>query len=287
LHHFLYVTARARRGLDASRPAAATSLADTAGFGALSRQQREAWTDAVTYYGSAIADRDILFDSSLVRVTNELARLDDAPSLRNGRLDSALATVLERAIPVYRANWWPRHDAANRRWIADASAALAQHGDSAVRWESRAFRAPWSSTPVRVDVAAYTNWAGAYTTERPAHVNVSSLAEANQGSYAFETLFHEVLHTMEDSLFSVLQSAFGASGKRLYRDPTHPFIFYTAGTVTRRLYPEHVPFAERAGIWARNPDFVHALPLLRTHWQSYLEGAISFEEALRRFADAW
>jgi hypothetical protein len=287
LHHFLYLTARGRKGLDASRSGVVAALADTVGFGALSSDQRGAWDAALAYYGRALADRDILFDSSMVRVTNELARIDDAPSLGGARLDSALLATLERAMPAYRALWWARHDASNRRWIVAATAMVAEHGDSAVQRESRAFRTPWSAKPVRVDVAAYTNWAGAYTTEHPSHINISSTNTGNQGSYVFETLFHEVLHTMEDSVFAALRSAFRDSGKRSFRDPTHPFIFYTAGEVTRRAYPDHVPYAERFGLWAGNADFVRALPLLRAHWQPYLDGKITLEESMRRFAGAW
>src|SRR5215207_9961413 len=64
LHHFLYVTARARRGLDATRRAVTTALADTAGFGALPMSKQAEWTTALDYYTRTIAERDILFDTS-------------------------------------------------------------------------------------------------------------------------------------------------------------------------------------------------------------------------------
>src|SRR3954471_4928285 len=64
LHHFLYVTARARRGLDAMRPAVTAALADTAGFGALPASRRAEWDAALDYYTRMLAERDILFDSS-------------------------------------------------------------------------------------------------------------------------------------------------------------------------------------------------------------------------------
>ena len=41
LHHFLYVTARARRGLGTTRPAVTSALADPAGFSALRRVAAE------------------------------------------------------------------------------------------------------------------------------------------------------------------------------------------------------------------------------------------------------
>jgi hypothetical protein len=284
LHHFLYTTARARRGLDADRATVTRSLADTAGMASLSTPQRRDWDQALEYYGKALADRDILFDSAMVAVTVRLSHVGGSTLSATAPLDSTHARALTRAAVAYRAAWWPRHDAANRAWIAAVQPLLAQHGDSAAAWESRAFGVPWSATPVPVDVTAYANWAGAYTTEGPDHVTVSSLNPDNQGTAAFETLFHEVLHTMDRDLFEHYRTAARAEGKRMLRNPTHPFIFYTAGEVTRRLFPGHAPFAESGGLWERARDLGAMRPLLQRHWQLWLDGRITMDEALRRIA---
>src|SRR4029078_3533559 len=136
LHHFLYVTARARRGLDATRQSVTSSLGDTVGYGALPAAPRTEWDEALAYYSRAIAERDILFDSALVVVNVSLSHVS-GESLRGAGLDSELTRALERAAPAYRGLWWPKHDASNRRWIAAAQPLLAQHGDSAAAWEAR------------------------------------------------------------------------------------------------------------------------------------------------------
>ena len=101
LHHFLYVTARARKGLDATRPATTAVLGDTVGVGALSPSLRAAFERAVAFYDSAVAARDILFDSSLVAVNDRLAELEQASSVRGAvRLDAGIANALERAAPA-------------------------------------------------------------------------------------------------------------------------------------------------------------------------------------------
>ncbi len=283
LHHFLYVSARARRGFDATRPAVTNALVDTVGFGALPESLRADWEEAVAHYGRAVAERDILFDSALVVVNVALSRLT-GESLGATRLDTDLARALDRAAPVYRRLWWPRHDAANRRWMAAVQPLLVQHGDSAAAWEARAFGVTWPNEPVPVDVTAYANWAGAYTTEGPSHVTISSLNADNQRTAAFETLFHEVLHTMDRPLFERYRSAAREQGKRMLRNPTHPFIFYTAGEVSRRLFPGHVPYAEAVGLWQRAQDLGAMRPLLQRHWQPWLDGQITLDEALRRIA---
>ena len=292
LHHFLYASARARRGLDTSRTAIRLAMRDTAGYGKLSATMRRGWDDALAYYDREFAQKDILFDSALVAITDKLSAAGAAPSLARAGIDSTLRRILESAAPAYRANWWPRHDASNQRWIAALKPLLAAHGVAAAQFEARVFRAAWPDSP-RVDVCAYTNWAGAYTTGGPAGagrnraaIHVSSIDPADLGTPAFESVFHEVLHTMDDSLFSVLRGAFRAAGTRFPRDPTHGFIFYTAGAVAKQAYPSYTPMAEAGGIWSRG-DFPRMLPLLRAHWQSYLDGTITMEEALHRIAAGW
>ena len=288
LHHFLYMTARARAGLDANRAAVGLVLGDTVGFGTLTRDQRDGWAAALAHYGRAVAPRDILFDSSLVAVNDRLAELEAATAVTGAPgLDAGIAAALDRAASAYRALWWPRHDAANRRWTSDALIPLREHGAEAARVEAVAFRTRWSATPVRVDVSAYTNWAGAYTTENPGHINIASDSATVGRPVSFELLFHEVLHTMDDSVFRVLQTSFRTQKKRWFRDPTHPFIFYTSGELARREFPGHIPFAEDAGIWARNPDFAKILPLLRAYWQPYMDGKSALDEAMRHIAESW
>jgi hypothetical protein len=240
----------------------------------------------VAYYDSVLARRDILFDSGMVAISNRLARADTATTLRGSGLDASLVATLERAAPVYRRLWWPRHDAANREWRASMLRLLALHGDGLASGVAQAFRTRWPAAPVRVDVTAYANWAGAYTTAGPSRITVASLDRANQDEQGLEILFHEALHTMDAPLASALNAAFRARHGAPPRDPTHVFIFYTAGVLTQRAIPAHVPYAERNGLWSGIPEFRQALPALQESWKPYLDGAIDFDEALRRYASA-
>jgi hypothetical protein len=119
---------------------------------------------------------------------------------------------------------------------------------------------------------------------RSASYAVSSLDTGNQDDQGLEILFHEVLHTMDDTLASALDAAFRRQGKIPPRDPTHVFIFYTAGALTQRMIPQHVPYAEKNGLWGRIPDFTRALPVLQRSWQPYLDGRMTFADALQQYA---
>jgi hypothetical protein len=281
LHHFLYVRARATKGLDATRTTVTSALSDTAGIGKLNPELQRSWDESHDYYVRVLAERDILFDSALVLVNMRLSKIDAAGSPRDAGLDAEHGRMLERAAGAYRAVWWPRHDAANKRWIAAVTPMLAQHGDSAAAWEARAFDVPWPNAAVPTDVSAYANWAGAYATADPDHITIASLNADNQGTAAFEMLFHEVLHTMDRRLFDHFRAAAAAQGKTL-RSPTHSIIFYSAGEITRRFYPSHVPYAEAGGLWRRSRDMGPMLPLLQRHWTPWLDRQISLDEALRR-----
>jgi hypothetical protein len=136
-------------------------------------------------------------------------------------------------------------------------------------------------------VTASANWAGAYTTADPSHITVSSENSGNQEDQGLEILFHEVLHTMDDTLATALLAAFRARGKTPPRDLTHVFIFYTAGALTQRMIPGHIPYAEKNGLWVRVADFTRALPVLQRAWQPYLDGKITFADAVQRYATSF
>jgi hypothetical protein len=110
---------------------------------------------------------------------------------------------------------------------------------------------------------------------------VASAAGLNAGDAAFETLFHEVLHTMDGPLENALRVAARTANKKPHRDPPHAFIFYSAGEVTRSFYPTYTPMAESLGVWARTNRMDGMLPLLKRRWLPWIDGRSSFDEAIR------
>ncbi|HXT18568.1 MAG TPA: hypothetical protein VN706_23270 [Gemmatimonadaceae bacterium] len=284
LHHFLYEAARGRRGLDSGREGPRRAAADTAGIGSLTARERGAWDRALNYYDRTFAQRDILFDTTLVAITDRLSDLGASSPLADARLDSELTSVLAEAMPVYRVLWWPRHRAADSAWIASVRPYLARYGNAAAAREARAFATSWPDAPVRVDVSEYTSWAGAYTTTQPSRINMGAFDPMAYGAAGLKTLFHEVLHTMDDTLFAHFQAQARAERKRMRRDPTHVFIFYTAGETVAALIPGYIPFGERTGFWKRTNDMDGMRPLLARYWQPWLDGRGTFDAALRAIA---
>jgi hypothetical protein len=271
LHHFLYQEARIRHRRPL--PAVAAILSDTA---ALTPAEQAAWNDAVTYYDTAFAQRQLGFDPTLIDVNYALADADSSPLVAHQRLPAPLVTALTTAAPIYRRYFWAHHDSANRAWIAATAGELAAHGDTLALALTRVYRVPFPGAPVRVEVVAYASWAGAYTTINPTLITISSQYERHRGSLGLEQLVHETSHAMMDSV----DAAFGTRAHR--GDVEHTIIFFTAGELVRREIPSHTPFAEVAGLWAPGSGpLAGYYPSVAPVWREYLEGRTSFHDALR------
>jgi hypothetical protein len=286
LHHVLYVQARARLNTpDSRRRAVAGVSAEFAEESKLVPEERRNWDAALDYYERELAPLDLIFDERLVALTNRIAAQESAPTLQSSGLDSALVRALESAAPAYRSLWWPRHERANRAWVAMINPLLEKYGASLAEQVTKAYQTSWPAKPFRVDVCAYANWAGAYTVDDSARITLSSLDEGNGGTQGLEALFHESLHVLETNVVAELGRQAKAQGKELPRFLSHALIFYMAGEITRRTVAGHKPYAVTHDLWSGEPWSKYWL-VLQTYWQPYLDGKTSFAEALRQVVAA-
>jgi hypothetical protein len=230
LHHFLYILGRARNGaFDSGRVAVKQAPLDTAGFGALSESQRKAWEHAIGIYQVHASPLDIGY-GGLVDVNYAVA---DLPA--SGRIDDAkgisaeLRAALAEAGPVYRGLWWPRHDAANLDWISQLKPQVERYGPRIKQRLTAAFRTSWPTLPLRVEVVAYADPRGAYTTADPPLIAISSLNPQHQGIDGLEQLFHECSHLMMDTVDATLKARAKAVGKDL-REVSHTILFFTVAS---------------------------------------------------------
>ncbi len=85
------------------------------------------------------------------------------------------------------------------------------------------------------------------------------------------------MHQWDDQVFEVLREQARKVNKVAPRGLSHALIFFTAGEAVRRVVPEHVPYAEKFGVWQRGlgPMKV-ALEEIR---KPYLEGHGTRDEA--------
>lgn len=311
LHHTLYHEARLRTAAASpdktgktSGPALKTSLDAKSAFTAA---EQKAWDDAVAYYVTNYADKDLLFTTELIQLKNQLGDFEDCDELsgRNKRFCDAglppkLAQALEAAAPVYRAHLWPDHDRANRRWIMRVSPLVIEQGVGLSERLADIYETRWPRQKIRVDVTAYANSAGAYTTRDPLRVTIASLDARNQGAEALEVLFHEASHGIAEPVQDAIIRECRQRDKAIPRDLWHALIFYTTGEVIRPVLASseatpagqdsrvpgagYTPYAIREGLYQRGWNSY--LDVLQRFWQPYLEGRATFSDAIARMVSS-
>jgi hypothetical protein len=311
LHHTLYYEARQRKAFlsrDANTAKSTTSAPKSVLVGrALSEGEQKAWDDAVAFYMLNYADKDLLFTTELIQLKDQLGDFEDCDELSGRKrkfcdagLPPNLTQVLEAAAPVYRAHPWPEHDQANRRWILAVAPLVRAQGVGLSERLADIYQTRWPHEKIRVDVVAYANWAGAYTTVDPLRVTISSLDSRNQGPQALEVLFHEGSHGIAEPVQAAIIRECRQRDKPIPRDLWHALVFYTTGEVIRTVLTSataghgdkgngapgngYSTYAFREGLYQRG--WKNYLELLQRFWQPYLDGKASFDDAIARMVSS-
>jgi hypothetical protein len=278
LHHFLYVLGRVEAKMpDIRREAVAGAPADEAeGLKTLSEADRRAWREAVSTYANGLSKLDMVFSRPLYDVTNALRR---APSDRplTASIDAAVVAALERAAPVYRRAWWPRHRESNRNWLQSVQDPLKKYGPPLLAYVTRVYQEPWMKDGFPVNISGWSHWAGAYSTADSLLV-IATLNPGNQGLHGFEIMFHEAMHQWDEEIDGRMQRVAAAHKLKFNDLLSHAMIFYTTGEAMKTVVPSHVPYAELAGIWKGRMGAFK--PALDEVWKPYLDGRGTLDEAL-------
>jgi len=312
LHHTLYHEARQKKALptaDGSGGKTAASPSRTTLFTqqTLREAEQKAWDEAVAYYAENYAEKDLLFTSELIQLKDQLGDFEDCDELSGHKrkfcdagLPPRLTQVLESAAPVYRAHLWPEHDRANRNWILHVAPLVREQGVGISERLADIYRVRWPQGRVRVDLSAYANAAGAYTTVDPLRVTISSLDPRNQGSEALEVLFHEGSHGIAEPVQAAIIRECRQRDKPIPRDLWHALVLYTTGEVIRPLLASSDASAgSKTGPAQGNSGpsrtvreiftqrgWRDYLDLLQRFWQPYLEGKSTFDDAIARMVSS-
>jgi len=322
LHHTLYQDARQRTNSPAAHEATDKTSKPTlkvmpGARSPLTAAEQKAWDEAVSYYSAHYATQDLLFSTELLLLKNQLGDFEDCDELSGAKkktcdagLSPRLTQILDAAAPVYRAHLWPDHDRANRRWIARVAPLVREQGVGLSERLADIYQTRWPKDKIRVDVSAYANWAGAYTTLDPLRVTIASLDPRNQGTEALEVLFHEASHGIAEPVELAINRECRQRDKAIPRDLWHALIFYTTGEVIKPVLDSsrpsiaaqhstestmaptaastdqdgsvpgggYVPYAIREGLYQRGWD--DYLKLLTRFWQPYLDNKTTFDDAI-------
>ena len=293
LHHTLYGQARQSRD----------GRGSPSGIGATTHRtpsEQVAWDAAVAYYAANYQDKDLLFNTELILLKNQLGDFEQCDELSGAKkktcdagLPPKLTRILDAAAPVYRAHEWPEHDRANRQWIAGVSPLVRTKGVELSQRLAEIYQARWPKERIRVDVSAFANYAGAYTTLDPLRVLISSTDPRNQGNSALEVLFHEASNGIAEPVQLAINRECRQRDKAIPRDLWHALVFYTTGEVIKPIVNaenasadggQYLPYAFRERLYQRGWD--EYLQLLERFWQPYLDGKATFDDAIAHIVSA-
>lgn len=278
LHNFLYLQAKRAQGIhDESEGAFPEVDAGDLALRTLTADERNAWDDAVQgYVAHALTHSG---RSNPVLDVNERIAAATGDLLPTA-VPAELRDALERAAPVYRAIWWPRHQAHNAGWIEAMGALLQLYEGCLGPRLAEALGAEWGGEPIPVDASVYASWYGAYSTAEPPHITMATTAVGNRGAMGLEGLLHEAGHVTPQRLGPALTSAAEAQGRTLAPELAHLLLFYTAGDLVWRALPGHPGYARTYGIWDQNDRARAFRTLLAREWRPWLDGERTFRDAV-------
>ncbi len=270
LHHFLLDWAAADAGQ--WPPYAQPIVERDEGLDELEPAERSTWRAAVEAYGAAV-DRSLLFDEGLLAVRDWAAGTGSQEAVPDE--DRPLVEALEAALPVYETRWWPAHDAQNRAWIGAVAPALEEMEEEIVPRLEAAYGGRWPADRIPIDVVAYANPVGAYSTA--GRVTVASGDPDARMPQSVEIVFHESSHVdpLEVPLREALARAYGKAGAEPPDRLWHDVIFVTTGEVTRLVFaghgrPGYRHYGETSGVYARGPRWAPELAAFERHWLPFL-----------------
>ncbi len=194
-------------------------------------------------------------------------------------------------------------DRANRRWVMRVAPLVREQGVGLSERLAEIYQSKWPKEKIRVEVAAYANAGGAYTTLDPLRVTIASTDQRNQGPEALEVLFHEASHGIALPVQNAITRECRQRDKPIPRDLWHALIYYTTAEVLKPVIqgaaseeptgdekpapkpksPE-IPYALRQNLSQRGWE--EYLRLLTIYWQPYLDGKVNFEDAIAHMVSA-
>jgi hypothetical protein len=224
-------------------------------------------------------------------MTIDLATGGDSEVFPVATFEPGARALLERAAPIYRKAWWPRHRAMNLEYQHALQQQIDRDGPAIVAFLTRAYQVDWPQRPYPAHLVAYSNFQGAFSLTGKLLIMSTNDNFANDRWYPLEGAFHEAMHQWDDDVAATLRTQAAARGVSVPQDLSHVLIFYSVGEAIRRLHPEHVSTIDAQNLWqvplsgARLPPQRLKTALLEI-WQPYLDGRGTRDEALGQPLDA-
>ncbi len=253
---------------------------------ALAGEDLAQWRKAVEAYRAFLGKRSPIFDGELIALNATLSATSAAKLPAS--IPKAASAALAATMPLYRAVQWPEDDRANRFWIAVARPLLQSAGEEELaQAHAKAYGVPFPQR-IRVDVTTFGWEFGSYTVGEgeSAHAVIASIVPGNQGFRALEMLLHEPSHAIVAPASGAIGADLARAAKELeIRPPSnlwHALLFYTSSELTRQALARRGVEYRPVVLDMYERGFRGYRKALETHWQAYLDGKVSRDEAVRQ-----
>ncbi|MBD1581931.1 hypothetical protein HC733_06510 [Pseudoalteromonas sp. S16_S37] len=196
------------------------------------------------------------------------------------------------SVGLYKEHIWPRHCQQNQQWRVNLQSKLTHYGEGVYQRLSDLLLGELVSAPTHFVYAHARPFTreGAFTSARSFVTHINSFQPNYRDWYALELLFHELSHVPffnNERLKNSIEQAFVDQGIAEHGRIWHPILFYTVGEVTRQAIvkenPDYRPYANEKHLYQGRWDY---LAELERYWLPYINGQVSFGEALDNLAKA-
>ncbi|MCB0722174.1 MAG: hypothetical protein KDC42_07710 [Ignavibacteriae bacterium] len=277
MHHFLYQTAD-----KSSLYKFNTWKIDSTIINQLPETDRTILNNTLDYYSDNMIMRHLLFSDTMYAIKNWLITLPCDENLPDTFFVDGFTEILNSFDPVYRKYFWETHNKINTdRWNKQSE--IIKSIEPALIDEISKYAKKDFPDRIRVDLTAYSNSLGGYTTEVPPHVILSSDYIYTQGTQWIELIFHEASHTImstEGEINKELVRISAELDKKLPGQYWHAIQFYLVGRIVQKILAskgiEHEIFMFENDVFTRylKKYFTNNLDL-------YLDGSLTLEKALK------
>lgn len=250
-----------------------------------SATDKQALNGMLRFYRDSLLSKDLLFDSLMRNFEDYLSAENPGRQKLKISWQAAAAEMLHSFQPYFSKYYWPAIDSANKAWLHTHKGGITAMESSVVPELERIYKMKLPDAKVRIDLACYATWAGAFSyRDGYSHMIVSSQHKGNQGDLAAEVVFHETSHFIVDKLVEQISAA--AKTKNVKRELSlwHNVIFYTTGFVMEKEYKlkwqKFEPYYVQMKFQEKFPEFKNSVDACRLYWDPYIKGEAGFDAAV-------
>ncbi len=208
----------------------------------LSKNEKEVLEQAIIYYQKNLTSKSLRRDLNPMRLW--LQKRQESTEIIDTSFSKEFTEILNKVSPIYKKYFWEIHKSHNSLILNNHISNIKAVEKEVINKMEVLSLNPWpDSTKVRVDITAYANWAGAYTSSKPQMNIILSTLDPSSTTNAFvETVFHEGSHLLYLYGKSPIRDKFYYKSKELDidfpRNLWHASMFYLCGRVTQDALAE-------------------------------------------------